>query len=491
MKKAFGSFVLILLVQYSFAQGILPDLTFSGDGKVETWVYPSSQHSKCIAFQADGKFLVAGGQYFSADWTALVRYNPDGSIDTGFHFLDNEVEIEAICIQPDGKIICTTKKGLIRLHSNGDIDSGFATSLTDELEGYTHMETAILPNGKVVSGGFKLNPSSGFYVAVFNPNGKPDLAFAQAGLFKHHPTATDFIFSLKCQQDGKIVVAGCSVPTGSARTTLYRLLPNGDLDSTFGVDGAIRELQLGISEGLDLHIQSDGKIVVAGYGQHQGEHTACLIRYTPDGTRDLTFGIDGVCFIPELTQHTGVMSLPNGKIMVHGINQEQYFGAIVQLSADGFLEPDFGENGVFFTSVVGGMDETMSIHHLESNKIAVLHSPVNHHNHNGMVLAKYILDFNVGLLNPGSDFKENMLVYPNPIADLLTVKFTLNAPESVGVDLYDLSGRLITRLSHGRQFDAGEHTESYQISPDVPAGNYTMVLSIQGNPVSSIQIMKK
>src|SRR5688572_25441353 len=67
-----------------------------------------------IAFQPDGKILVAGSAYDGMrlfDFT-VTRFNPDGSLDTGFavngvfryHF-NGDDQGYGIVLQPDGKII--------------------------------------------------------------------------------------------------------------------------------------------------------------------------------------------------------------------------------------------------------------------------------------------------------------------------------------------------------------------------------------------------
>jgi uncharacterized delta-60 repeat protein len=93
------------------------DSSFDGDGKLTTPVGLGYDYAEAVAIQADGK-LVAGG--FSAIGStfdfALVRYNPDGSLDTSFDFdgkLTTSVGAEgfilSVAIQSDGKIVAAGK----------------------------------------------------------------------------------------------------------------------------------------------------------------------------------------------------------------------------------------------------------------------------------------------------------------------------------------------------------------------------------------------
>ncbi|HYC48126.1 MAG TPA: hypothetical protein VED01_21845 [Burkholderiales bacterium] len=61
------------------------DTTFDGDGRIVTSVGPIQDVGRRLAVLADGKILLAGESYTgSSDAFAVVRYNSDGSIDTSF-----------------------------------------------------------------------------------------------------------------------------------------------------------------------------------------------------------------------------------------------------------------------------------------------------------------------------------------------------------------------------------------------------------------------
>jgi Domain of unknown function (DUF5122) beta-propeller len=67
----------------------------------------------------------------------------------------------------------------------------------------------------------------------------------------------------------------------------------GSRDRTFNGDGRVKT-RVGISSGgRDVVNQPDGKIVVAGYSYGPGEVHFAVVRYTPHGGRDRTFGRHG------------------------------------------------------------------------------------------------------------------------------------------------------------------------------------------------------
>ena len=97
-----------------------------------------------ITFQPDGKILI-GGNFTIYNGIAkqnLVRLNSDGTIDTSFNIggsgANGTGSLYGIAIQPDGKIIIggnfisyngTARGYIARLHSNGTLDASYATGV--------------------------------------------------------------------------------------------------------------------------------------------------------------------------------------------------------------------------------------------------------------------------------------------------------------------------------------------------------------------------
>ena len=125
------------------------------------------------------------------------------------------------------------------------------------------------------------------YLYRFNPDGSPDLDFATNGVsITIIKSATD----LALQQDGKILVVG-SASTGSGYQ-FRRFLPNGQVDSAFGINGTKAGTFGGVSTFTnDIEIQDDGKIVSSGTFSEFGTRSDIFIaRFLPDGNVDSSFG---------------------------------------------------------------------------------------------------------------------------------------------------------------------------------------------------------
>jgi uncharacterized delta-60 repeat protein len=99
------------------------------------------------------------------------------------------------------------------------------------------------------------------------------------------------------QSDDKIVVAGYTNTLGSNDVQAIRLNANGGLDTTFNtsivggrVTGGTQVINLtGDDRGQAVALQSDGKIVIAGHTDRFVDKDIQVVRLDGNGTVDLTF----------------------------------------------------------------------------------------------------------------------------------------------------------------------------------------------------------
>jgi uncharacterized delta-60 repeat protein len=120
--------------------------------------------------------------------------------------------------------------------------------------------------------------------------------------------------------------------------TRYRA--NGQLDSTFGVGGtAATTPDINAPHVANaVTIQSDGKILVAGYCGNGTNVDFCLLRYHSDGTNDVNFGTSGkvLTAIGVGQDYANVVALqPDGKILLAGHCNNGSTDAFCALRYDG------------------------------------------------------------------------------------------------------------------------------------------------------------
>ncbi len=108
------------------------------------------------------------------------------------------------------------------------------------------------------------------------------------------PDTTSEAHAVVLQPDGPIVVAGAASFAGNDNLVVARYHPDGSLDLGFGAAGLVTTLadQTGWANAVAL--QPDGRILTAGtIGPKIGSDFA-LLRYTPAGGLDTTFGQGGL-----------------------------------------------------------------------------------------------------------------------------------------------------------------------------------------------------
>jgi len=90
------------------------------------------------------------------------------------------------------------------------------------------------------------------------------------------------------QPDGRIVAVGLSSTAGGPLNdfAVMRFMPDGTLDSSFSGDRKqVTDISPFSDDGATTAVlQSDGKIVAAGYAYVGGAYFPAVVRYNPDGS---------------------------------------------------------------------------------------------------------------------------------------------------------------------------------------------------------------
>lgn len=348
----------IVLLRYS-DDGSL-DTTFNGTGIVETSITNFHAHAHGVAFQPDGKILVAGEIHNGSDSDIiLIRYNNDGSLDTSFNgtgIVTKDIEgnndvAYSVVVQPDGKILLAGVGGsndfaLLRYNGDGSLDTTFngtgivTTSVT--ASNSVAYSIVIQPGDesdfKILVGGSGRNPQKrnafDFALVRYNSDGSLDTSFDSDGIVTTTIRAgNDTALSLALQPtDGKIILAGASqnyYGSSVAHTALVRYNNDGSLDLTFGTDGIVIQSisRRGSDQAWSLAVQHNGKILVAGQTHTTSNqwNNIYLLRYNFDGSLDPNFNGTGI-----ITQDIGrrddyaknVSLQPDGKILVSGYSAD-------------------------------------------------------------------------------------------------------------------------------------------------------------------------
>jgi len=292
------------------------DTTFSGDGKQTTNIGSGNDAARSVVVQSDGKIVAAGyATIAGARQFAVVRYNTDGSLDTSFSgdgiqttAIDYQDEAFSIVLQSDNKIVvagysdtvATLKNfAVVRYNTDGSLDttfSGDGKQTTSIGSGNDVAYSVVLQsNGKIVAAGYSRTGSNdGFAVVRYNTDGSLDTTFDSDGKQTTDLGSGAASYSVVVQSDDKIVVAGYYNNVGNADFAVVRYNADGSLDTTFDSDGKqTTAIGSGADVGRSVALQSDGKIVIAGYSNNGVNDDFAVVRYNNDGSLDTSFDVDG------------------------------------------------------------------------------------------------------------------------------------------------------------------------------------------------------
>jgi uncharacterized delta-60 repeat protein len=198
------------------------------------------------------------------------------------------------------------------------IGEGFKGEATDLI---------VLEDGKIVAiGTGGTDFEGGFLAARYNSDGSPDVSFGKNGVsfIAASPLGSYGSYGA-VQSDGKIVVAGFIGQQGDGNNlAIVRYNADGSTDSSFGINGIITEAIGKYEAPCGIAVQADGKIIVAGGTEDPREegdfNTIYIVRYMPDGSKDQSFGDKGIYeeTVTDGIYVRGFALQPDGKILIGG-----------------------------------------------------------------------------------------------------------------------------------------------------------------------------
>ena len=371
------------------------DPSFGYQGKAydcrlrETWA---------VSLQPDGKIVIVGASLVTGSPSgvdfAVVRFNADGSPDTGFGSAglvitdipggDTFDVAYGVAIQPDGKIVVsgTADAGandcacVVRYLPDGTLDTFFGSGtgivvFDASSGGAGHCETrvALQPDGRIVLGGYLGGGWIGAFAARLNSDGSLDTGFNGTGKRGWmEPGSTDErMHALALLPDGRILLAGANDGNGTRTFIVWRVSPDGAT-----IAGARFSYGTEVAEAYGMAVQSDGKIELAGSTAADAGATTPthfeLMRVTTDWLADATFDapqsrtVTGAFPAPVSGTPTGLALQPDGKVVVVG-GSEANGGecVIVRYDTRGNLDRSFGSGGITATNFSSLADKWMRV----------------------------------------------------------------------------------------------------------------------------------
>jgi uncharacterized delta-60 repeat protein len=228
----------------------------------------ASSGASSVAIQADGRIVAAGysSSFVTDPDFAVVRYNTNGSLDTSFNGTGKVLTpvgssydyAASVAIQADGKIVAAgsscngvgncnagTSFAVVRYNPNGSLDTTFngtgkVVTPIGSNSGDSAASVAIQADGKIVAAGDSRGADYNFAVVRYNTNGTLDTSFNGTGkVVTAVGSRGDRAASVAIQPDGKIVAAGRSSNGSDHDFALVRYLAasNANIRTRFDFDG--------------------------------------------------------------------------------------------------------------------------------------------------------------------------------------------------------------------------------------------------------------
>jgi uncharacterized delta-60 repeat protein len=314
-RATLGALVLTLLVA---APGVLAaqlalDPTFSDDGK--TRIEGTDESGTVTSLEKHGGKIYASGWSVDAELAQIfvARYTDTGNPDLSYGTL-----------------------GLSRTLPGSDSLVGVGFDVDDV-------------GGVAVVG----QSFDRVIVGRLTPTGEPDTSFSGDGFryLRHAGTNNAFDPAVVIDGEGRLIVGTTVRRNPGLDASLYRLLPDGNLDKSFARDG-IRRFNFGEKDWMDALAVDRRNRVVLGTDTESADNPNAptrIVRLRENGTYDLTFSENGMMLVRlvprSVTVPVAVGVRMNGVITVGLTNGSDAYG-VARVRQDGELKRSYGDNGV-------------------------------------------------------------------------------------------------------------------------------------------------
>ena len=361
------------------------DPSFGDVGRAYPFPDLTGQAWSVLAQEGDESIFAGGdhydGFYYGPSASGFTqRLAGNGSIDQTFAALSlADTEVLDVAIQSDGKVIGVGRTPqnnigrfsltVFRLDADGVLDPAFGDGGIARFgaasETWSATSVALDPDGSIVVAGLQGTWAGVLAVLRFLPDGTLDTGFGVNGVFQG-PIVQAYVArpQILRTSDGRYRVTATTEQTSDSDVPvrLCRVLgltSNGALDTTFGTGGVA-----GVEEGTAspvtcsaLAAQPGDGLLVAGSSAGGG----MLVRLVASGVHDDTFSAPDVT--AGMAEVTALGVDGDGQIMVAGRGLAGVSGAlVVRLQADGQLDALFGNAGSTWLDLPLSSDSEPRVH---------------------------------------------------------------------------------------------------------------------------------
>ncbi len=382
------------------------DPTFGNGGVVLTNLGLNAAGSQITAVASDAALLPNGDIVVAGNF-GLVRYLPNGSLDTRFgtgglaQLPPNGIASfpPGLAVQPDGKYLwageATAPNGsngafaVVRFNANGSVDQTFGTGgLATTAFPNSNVQGAdavlVQPDGKILLGGEVLpninHAPADAALARFNPNGTLDQTFGSGGQV------------LSTASIGNITALGLD-----AAADIFVLPAHAEFSPAGQLDSSVTPAAITTSShGRNAAFLASGQYVIANsVGVAKNDVDIQVQRFNADGSlaaASTAFDFSGSTGLDQARDSASAVAVqPNGQIVAGGAH---FLGTspvgVARVNADGSLDAGFGSGGTLTTTIQGNESASALLIQADGKIIAVGYSENNSTGVTDVALVRYL-----------------------------------------------------------------------------------------------------
>ena len=459
------------------------DTSFGTNGKVRH-KFNQRNIGKAFALQSDGKIVVAGveapSNAGSQQRANVSRFNSDGTPDTTFNLTGSHSVFNAsgtfnsVHIMEDGRIVCFGQLGsglgatIARFMPDGSFDTSFNTDglafFNAPLQYFDNVTGHLLTDGKMLVTSYTTDATSNWrYLAVrFLASGELDTTYGNNGYYYDAVLpVSGYFYPLTSVIDynGNLLI---SKSADNTSFDILRLTPEGILDNTFGTGGHVHYDSGGATTGMQL--LADGKILVRGTAASSTGNFApsCAIRFLANGTPDSTFGTNGLRVLDILNGEASqslhsLLVLPNGQWIAAVATFYFYF----KKYGDLYNFPHISQTGTVLSTTGTGSYQWFLDGEAISGAINQTFSPLQNGNYTVMITDANGCQglssvFNVTNLSvTANSLYKKVAIFPNPTTGKVNISLENEIIDKV--EIVDIVGKVVAvKPSSTTQIDINE-----------------------------------
>lgn len=293
------------------------DTSFAASGRFISNFVTGDELAHGAVETSDGGIVICG-QMVDENFNflpALMKLTSQGYVDNTFgtggfvtfpcSFNDND--LVSILEEPNGNLVACghvdmglTAQGavdlnwlVVRTNANGVPDANFGTNgkLTYMASAQNidkSFSIARQGDGKYVVGGFgnQFDFTADGILVRFNADGSTDSSFGTNGKKVIDYGPNDIVTDIALVNDYKILVGGYNIATDVMinEFLLARFNSDGSEDNTFNVSGYVNPIISNVDNAANaLHVQADGKAILAGKSNNGTNNDATIFRFDTNG----------------------------------------------------------------------------------------------------------------------------------------------------------------------------------------------------------------